>query len=240
MRWCRGWNRGRKDSRTSQGGCLPWGPAWRSSARGPPGTQTARGAAVDRGSGRPIEPRSDGRASGVVCDSSGVSFLGAVRRILLTVGAGVEASEAPDASNGETDRPAPWARMAGTPGLGPAFDIAPIMRLSQPPLPHDLRGGGLAGQGVREDSEGGLASRARPLRVFGEGKGDVEGWFQGANGSAGNVVSSRSNSASSTLRPRIVVSAAMATSRVSSLATSVPSRFSARSQSRRAASDRPR
>ena len=63
---------------------------------------------------------------------------------------------------------------------------------------------------------------------------------QGANGSAGNAASSRSDSASSTLRPRMVISASTATSWVASSARSLPSRSRARSQSLRASSSRPR
>ena len=64
--------------------------------------------------------------------------------------------------------------------------------------------------------------------------------LQRAIGFAGNAASSTSFSASSTLRPRMVVSASRATSRVSSSAGSVLSRSTPRSQSLWASSSWPR
>ena len=71
------------------------------------------------------------------------------------------------------------------------------------------------------DASQALSSRLRPPSFRRAGAARL---CHGARGSEGNARSSRSNSASPTLRPRIVISAATATSRVSSSPRSVVNR----------------
>ena len=112
-----------------------------------------------------------------------------------------------------TGRPRPKGREVGGRGGVPASAQSPASALRAPPPRHG-KGDGACRRRASTPAQTRSCHRA--------------------NGSAGNATSSRSDSASSTPRPRMVMSDAMATSRVSSSARSVLSRSRARSQSLRA------